>query len=321
VRKKFLSIRRWGVAVLTGVTLLGTVSVLGTSVASAATPIVTATGGTATNVLSQEATVSQPLADLTLTLNQTAVAGDKVVLNIPCSTKMQFSAVAPTETTLLGSGDSAIVVSADNCTSRNELTLTVAGTPGSTSVIHNIAVITQGTSTGGQTPGPIALTGTYLPASGSNTTFTTPSLATVSQFLVQSDAPQVNLAAGAAAASISNITITEPYAGAIPNPSFPTAGQGDFVCLLLSAGTWGTTLPTLGITGTGVGTGNTGTGPANTTTTSLTFQPFLTTPTTSATSFTLSGLTVNAPSIAQQVTIKVTMGNTSSCTDLLFRTL
>jgi len=333
--KKLLPIRRWGVAVLSGVTLLGAISILGTATASASTPVATATitsGSPATNLQPSD-TTAQQVAGLTITLNQqNASATDKIAVELPCSTKLYFPALsgsgssanffATWGSTSLTSG-SGLSVTSDNCSVNNEILLSA----NAVSEGETITIAGQGsggppvmtgapsfTSPGGPTfasAGAVTFSGIYIPSTGSNTTFTTPQVATVTPYGVSANSPPISIAASATAAGISNVTFTEPYAGAIPASAY--------VCLILDAqnDSWGSTAPTVNATGFGLGTSN---GPSAVTVFSqtagdsvLSFQANLGTPSTSAVSYTLSGLTVNTGSTVGQGVINIVTSPTAGC--------
>ena len=202
------SIRRWGVAALTGVTLFGGLSIVGAGVASAATaPTVTATvTATATTV---PGTGTGTGAPITLTVNGTTKAGDQIVLTLACPSTgtASFTAVTSSDTNL----NTAAIVNAENTGTGACSTATFTVVTPETNPVLNLSAITYGTT--GVSSQALSISGTYSTLGLASTSFTVPNDANVVWYGVSANTPNVTLPASGTT-GISPISITDP--GAIP---------------------------------------------------------------------------------------------------------
>lgn len=239
------SIRRWGVAALTGVTLFGGLSIVGAGVASAATvPTVTAaltTGATATTIAGTATTAAG--ASVTLTVSGTPAVGDQITLTLACPStgSAVLNSSTPTGTDFITAG--VIGTNAAGC-STETFTATAA-------TINPVVTFVPSFTTSDVTSQALSLSGTYATIGQAATTFTVPTTANVSWYNLTSNTPAVSLPTTGTTA-ISPISITEPA-----NLPGGNLAVGDSITLGLPAtdtfGT-GTTLSTVGGTATLTGT-------------------------------------------------------------------
>jgi len=270
------SIRRWGVAALTGVTLFGGLSIVGAGVASAATaPTVTVAlnaNATATTILGTDAT---PQAGSTLNFSVTGViaANDVILLTVACpstgsalfdSTSSAGAVTSTAGTVTLGAA-ALVTGTSSNC---NSLEFPVATSTGTTATSVTTFAVTPKFDTTAVSPQALTVSGTYSTI-GALSSYTVPSPATVQWYSVTSNTPAVTLPASGTS-SISPISITEPA-----NLVSGQLASGDVITLALSGtNTWGASAPNMtvagatvtNVAGTGTGTltltlgGITGTG-------------------------------------------------------------
>ena len=197
------SIRRWGVAALTGVTLFGGLSIIGAGVASAATPTVSAAfnaGDAATNI-SGNATASGTADGMTLTITGAIAANDQIKLTLACpsSGTASFAAV-----TMTGTGWTGAVLGQSGSTC-STYTLTAGSSAAATTI--DLSGITY--TTVGANPGALPITGTYSTLGQAATNIAVPTDAIVVNYAVTSNTPAVTLAAGSTTA-VSPIAISQP---------------------------------------------------------------------------------------------------------------
>jgi putative cell wall-binding protein len=246
------SIRRWGVAALTGVTLFGGLSIIGAGVASAATtPTVTASfvapaaattiGGTAT---------AQAGGALTLTVAGTPVVGDKIVLTLACPATGTAS-FAGTPTVTSSNADTFTAASvAQSGTTCSTLTLTSTAA----TVANPVLTVTPTYTTSEVPTQALSVSGAYETLGLAATTFSVPTDANVSWYSVTSNVPAVTLPVSGTTA-VSPISITEP--ANLPG-TYGNLAVGDKLLLALTGtgDTWaaGATLSTVGGTATLTGT-------------------------------------------------------------------
>lgn len=176
-----------------------------------------------------------------------------------------------------------------------ELTLGDTSTSGSTPWTVTVSGITYNVGSA-TTPGTIGATGGFFYASGSDYAETVQPNATVTNLSVTANSPAVSLNPNAVDQPISNVVLTETQPGAVP------AGT---VSVTLSAGTWDTAgqpAVTVSPTSSGAQAGSVSLSNSNQT---LQF-PVTTASSSSAATYTLSGLVVDAPKAPGPVTATVT---------------
>ena len=240
------SIRRWGVAALTGVTLFGGLSLVGAGVASAATvPTVTAalsTGATATTIAG---TATAALGgSVTLTVAGTPAAGDQITVTLACPSTGSAVLVpsTPTGADFITAG--VIGTNAAGCSTE---TFTATATTANPTV-----TFVPSFTTSDVTSQALTLSGTYATIGLAATTFTVPTTANVSWYNLTSNTPAVSLPTSGTTA-ISPISITEPA----NLPGGNLAATDSLTLTLPATDTFGTgtTLSTVGGTATLTGTG------------------------------------------------------------------
>ena len=299
------SIRRWGVAALTGVTLFGGLSIVGAGVASAATtPTVSSAitaGSAATTIAGTVTPTAANAANLTLTVNGPIASGDQITLTLGCPTtgSASFTAVPGTITS---SGTAAWAGTAPINNSSGCSTETLIAGAADTSASSTIALSGIEITTLDVSSQALVVTGTYSTLGLTATSFSVPTIASVSWFSVTTNTPSVTLPTSGTTA-ISPISITEPANVPVPVGNL---AAGDIITLSLPAAvapqtvadTFGlsTTLSTVGGTATLSGQG----------TSELTITINTVQSATGSMLFTLNNATVtttNAPVGAQTITI------------------
>ncbi len=246
MKQRLFRMRRWGVAALAGVTVLGAASVVGEGVASATVPTVTATASTTVpTFLGTSAVVTNPL---TVSTTGVLAIGDVITLTVGCPASGSLVLATPAVTTLTGTNSASWTASLSSNNAcgagvKNQLLLTL-GTPPTANLATSVNSVVVGTAsattgiavTATNVPsGNIVVTGTYANATGS-TTFSVPTLASISNVTVQPASPLSVVPTGSGDAAIGNLTVTAPSISTIP--------AGDAVCLTLvpptgSTGTFG----------------------------------------------------------------------------------
>jgi putative cell wall-binding protein len=200
------SIRRWGVAALTGVTLFGGLSIIGAGVASAATtPTVTAALTTGANAGTIAGTATGTGGNLTLTVNGTPKLNDVITLTLACPTNGTASF---NNVTVSGSADfTSAVGTAQTGTTCSTLTLTATAA----GLANPVLTFTPSyTTTGGVSSQALSITGTYATLGLASTSFSVPTDESVVWYGLTSNTPAVTLPATGTTA-VSPITITDPY--------------------------------------------------------------------------------------------------------------
>lgn len=223
MKQRLFRKRRLGVALIAGVTALGAAATIGEGVAAAATPTVVAAAATPVGTVLATQTAA-PGSALTLTISGTITAGDSIILTTSCSSTLVFAGSSSIST-----GWAAAASHASTCASNNELVITPTTVP--TTTTTTLSVTPTYTATGA-TAGAVALTGSYVSASGT-TTFTVPSDATVEAVTVTAQTPLSKVGLATTNQAIGNITLTSPTATAIQS--------AQYVCLTLSANTFDAT--------------------------------------------------------------------------------
>jgi putative cell wall-binding protein len=233
---KLPSIRRWGVAALTGVTLFGGLSIVGAGVASAASaPTVTAafTGSATAGTIAGIAAAGSG-GNLTLAVAGTPVVGDKITLTLACPSVGTASFGTITDTS--ADFGAVSIAGAGTCASPSTATFTATGvTANPTLALTLITYVT----TGGVTSQALSISGTYSTFGLASTNFTVPTDANVVWFSEVANTPAVTLGASTTTA-VSPISITEPQ-------SLPADNLADGATIVLTLpvhDTWGGT-PTL----------------------------------------------------------------------------
>ena len=235
MRKRTLSIRRWGVAALAGVTCLGAVALIGEGVASAAA--VTSVSATAVTVPTILPTgPAQTAGNLTVTLTGTPAVGDAFTLTVlpnggSCSST-NFVAFANLSTSTISS---TAITSSDTGWTQTAPTASgscgssVKFTAGSTVAATTITLSGITYTTAGAASGDVDLTGSYTVATtGSTFAFaSTASNADVVGVTVTAT-PLTQSALGTIDAASSNVTLTMPTVG--------TVTSGEYVCVDLTNG-------------------------------------------------------------------------------------
>ena len=303
------SIRRWGVAALTGVTLFGGLSIVGAGVASAATtPTVTSaleTGASATTLPGTTASATTGAA-IVLTVSGTPTVSpspDVITLTLACpSTGSAEFASATVTTAAPAAADFSSATTGVNTAGCSTLTLVAAGT-----VPNPVITVTPSYTTTGVTSQALTISGSYSTSGLASTTFGVPTAASVLWYNVSSNTPAVTLGAVATTA-LSPIAITDP-SGINANDQLVTGGP---ITLTLPTGdTWSGT-PTLSAVGAGPssGTGSSTLGAVGTGSLVITVG---TAPTTSSALFTISNAsittTTGSPLGSQHVTITAEVAN------------
>ena len=202
------SIRRWGVAALTGVTLFGGLSIVGAGIASAAAPTVSAaltTGASATSI--PGTATAQAGASVVLSINGTPTvtpAPDVITLTLACPSvgTAVFSSVALTGATGFTSATTATIgTNSAGCS-----TATIVATA---STLNPSFTITPNYTTSGVTSQALSISGSYSSSGVAATTFAVPTDASVLWYNVSANTPTTTLGASTTTA-ISPISITDP---------------------------------------------------------------------------------------------------------------
>jgi putative cell wall-binding protein len=223
------SIRRWGVAALTGVTLFGGLSIVGAGVASAATPTVSValtTNATATTIAG-DATASAG-GSLTVTVTGTPVAGDQIALTLACPSAgtAVFSGITDSSTAW---GTPVITTNTAGC-SVATFTETALLSPNSLTLVPSYTLT-------GVSSQALSISGTYT-TFGAGSSFTVPTDVSALWFGVSANTPAVTLPSTGTTA-VSPITISEPA-------NLTGAFTGGTVTLTLTGAVWSTaTTPTV----------------------------------------------------------------------------
>ena len=257
------SIRRWGVAALTGVTLFGGLSIVGAGVATAATPTtVTASlgalapsipGTTGSLALPDTVSYGTPVAGapITLTIAGAIALHDTVVLTLGCPSTgvAQFGTGSGTFTISGDTADfgttAAIGVNAAGCS-----TLTISDLVPNPGNLTTSVTVTPTYTTDGVAAQALVITGTYSTLGVVSSSFTVPTDANVNAYAVASNTPAVNLGAAGSytTTAISPITISDT-----PTSIVPAVKNGDVISLVLpGVETWASINP--GSPGTAQGT-------------------------------------------------------------------
>jgi len=327
MRKQLLSIRRWGVAALAGVTLLGAVSVIGSGVASAEpTAISAAIGSTAATTILPGAT-GAAAGSVLLTLTGGETSGDVIHLNVIPGTACPSSGAAAVTVNSVNASDQdssgppggawAATVVAGTCGANTGISLTTVTSTAST-VTLTVSGITL--NTGASSSGPVNVSGVENLASGGTLTITgTPvTIATVTPVVTAGNSPAVIVPRSATTAPISPVTITEPTAGLFPATTYvcieiPTLSTQNGSA---TGETFGATSPTVSLNGGGTGAAANGaTSGTNASGTYVAFQ--VTTATnTNGTVFTVGNLSATTTSTAAvgPVLYTVYYNSNSTCT-------
>ena len=274
------SIRRWGVAALTGVTLFGGLSIIGAGVATAATtPTVAAalvSGQSATTIAG---TTTAPVAGapFTLTVSGTPTvtpAPDVITLTLACPS---VGTAVFASATVSGSTDFTTATPGTNSAGCSTLTLVAAATAANPTI-----TVTPMFTTTGVTSQALAITGTYATSGLASSSFTVPTVASVLWYNVSANVPAVTLGASATTA-ISPISITDPSGITLADQ----LTNGSTITLTLPSGdTWSGT-PSLSA----VGSTSALASPSGVGTATLTID-VTTAPTTSSALWTISGASV-----------------------------
>ncbi|MHB1783932.1 MAG: hypothetical protein ACYCTE_14835 [Acidimicrobiales bacterium] len=213
VKQRLFRMRRWGVAALAGVTVLGAASIIGQGVASATTPTVSASLATTGTTITGDST-GQPTGNLSLTVAGTPASTDRIIISAACpsSGSLSFGGTITATTTAIGYGTiTATPASSGNCgAADDELVIAFPNVTPATEQA-NPTVLIQGISytTSGVPSGAVSLSGAYQSLGAAQTSFAVPSNATVLWFGVTANVPAVTLA-GSGTTAISNISITQP---------------------------------------------------------------------------------------------------------------
>ncbi|MBW4079685.1 MAG: hypothetical protein HIU84_14520, partial [Acidobacteria bacterium] len=241
--KRLPSMRRWGVAALTGVTLLGGLSIVEASAASAATaPTVTATfsSGASATTIAGTVTGGGSGNSLTLAVAGTPAVGDKITLTLACPSTGTAAFAVVTDTATADFGAATLGTNSAGCSTATFTSTGVVANP--TLVLSPLTYTTSGV-----TSQALSISGTYATIGLPATTFSVPTNANVLWFNVSSNSPAVTLPTTGTTA-VSPISITEPA-----NLPGGNLGVGGTITLTLPAtDTWGagTSLSTVGATAT-----------------------------------------------------------------------
>jgi putative cell wall-binding protein len=236
VRKRLIHLRRWGVAVLAGVTVLGAVSTIGIEAASAATPSVSvglATGATAGTYLGTSGVGGVAGASLAITVTPSGVtgvvAGDTIDLIVACPAGGTIAPLVPTAVTALWTA-SVGATGACGVAANNEIILTAAaGAPTTISVAGITYTATNAPA------GNLTLTSQYVNATGTSVGNAITD-AVLGNVTTTPGPPESVIAPSKGDSAINNLTVTTPaLTGPPANDAIPA---GDFVCLTISGGTW-----------------------------------------------------------------------------------
>ncbi|MBW4029547.1 MAG: hypothetical protein HIU57_02570 [Acidobacteria bacterium] len=335
------SIRRWGVAALTGVTLFGGLSIVGAGVANAATattvfatlgvgaaapniPGTTGTLNTATTPPTVVYGAAVPGAPISLAISGAIALGDTVTLTLACPSTgtAQFGTGTGTFT-LSGAGTADFGTTAAIATpgttggcSTVTLTATAADSTNATTTV----TLTPTYTTDGVAAQALVITGAYN-TPGVSSSFTVPTDANVNAYVIASNVPAVTLGS---ASSYTTTAISPVVISDTPTTITPAIKNGDVISLVLQGSeTWASANPvSAGLAqGTVTAAGSlplSQTPTLNTVANSLggvgqvlsftvTTAPFTAAPTTSTTAFwTLSGASVftnNAPAGAVNMNV------------------
>lgn len=235
MKQRLFRMRRWGVAALAGVTVLGAASVVGEGVASAATPTVSASLTTSATSIPGTATGSAA-GSYALSVAGTVTTGDTIVLTLGCPTT-GTAVFDATPTVTVGTSTTAWAASAPalNSSGCSYVAITASSTAsGEINPVIDVSGITYTTS--GVVSQSLSLSGQYESLGSTPTTFTVPSNASVLWFGVTANVPAVTLG-GSATTSISNISITQP-ANLLPTADQLTAGEHITLTLTGAGDTW-----------------------------------------------------------------------------------
>ncbi len=240
------SIRRWGVAALTGVTLFGGLSIVGAGVASAASPVVTAALGSGLSATTLPGTGTGAGAAINLTVSgtpSTSPVADVITLTLACPSV--GSAVFTSATVVDATGDFATATPGTNSAGCSTLTIKAVGT-----TANPVVTVTPTYTTTGTTSQALSITGTYAVSGLAATNFTVPSDASVVWYSVSSNIPAVTLTEPGTTA-ISSITINDP--ANLPAADQLTATGSSFTVTLPTTDTW-SAVPTVTPFGVTIGT-------------------------------------------------------------------
>ncbi len=246
------SIRRWGVAALTGVTLFGGLSIVGAGGASAASaPTVTAAlAPTATATTIAGTATAQLGAAFVLTVSGTPTvspAPDYITLTLACPTvgTAVFSGATVTATSGTFATTPTATVSS-NSSGCSTLTILASGA----TTLNPSITVTPSFTTAGTTTQALSISGTYSSSGLISTSFTVPTVANTVWYSVSSNVPAVSLTEPGTTA-ISSITINDP--ANLPAADQLTATGSSFSVQLPAGDTW-SALPTVTPFGLTIGT-------------------------------------------------------------------
>ena len=282
--------RRVGAALLAGVSALGVAGVAALagagSAAAATAPTVTATS--LGNSTINGSAAGQSAGGISLSINGSISAGDRIDLTIACpSTGLVGFTADPSSATSAGGswlGAGAGLVSTGNCgASNDELVLVApAAATNATVTISGITLTTLGAPSGS-----VSISGTYA-TFGAQSSFTVPTIATITWYGVTADVPPVTLPSTASGQSVSNVSIAVP-SSMTGSMLTGTAGTTESVSLTLTNATFAST-PTFSVipsTAVTLATPPVSLGSGN-----LTATATFTTTTTGSANFTFSGISV-----------------------------
>ncbi len=241
MKRQLLSVRRWGVAALAGITILTAVAMIGEGAASAATPSVFGSGQDSTVPTSIGTNAAFTPSPVTLNITGVVAVGDTITLSLACPSSgtaaftnaapilaitggdavMKWTEAAATTNGACGSGvknqlvfTDTVVPTTNISTSVNTLTIPAAG-------LGNLGMALNGVPTGNLT-----ITGVYVNGTGSSS-FTLPTLGAVANIVVTPASPLPVVAAGTGDASIGNLSVSLPAVDTVPVKT-------DYVCLTLT---------------------------------------------------------------------------------------
>lgn len=210
--------RRVGAALLAGVTALGVAGVAalaGEGVANAAAPTVSASVSAAPTISGSASGVALNNT-ITLTISGAVAVGDHITLTIPCPStgEIDWHAVPTATDGNANSWSAAGSLSSSSCTFNgtaynNVLTLVAPSGVNTSATTTTITISGVTLDTLGAPSGSVAVTGAYQPVGVAASSFSASAIATVSWFSTTSNIPAVSTS-GTGAASVSNITISQP---------------------------------------------------------------------------------------------------------------
>lgn len=202
MKSRPLSVRRWGVSAVAGITLLGAAAIIGEGVASASTPTVSATSA---SVVTIPGSGSQIVGgSITLSVTGTIQTGDVIYLTLSCPTSGTLSWDTHTSITTASPNWTVGAPSSSGSCGTSENVLPITAGAGALSSI----VVAPQFDASGATSGSVTMSGVYSQL-GTTSSFSVPSDATINWFSVTSNVPAVTLGSKTTT-SISNISISQP---------------------------------------------------------------------------------------------------------------